>query len=82
MGSMVLLHVVHRRDGFLGVLIIGVPNETEASTPASVAVLNDDLIKRWKSSSQRLSFFFSFCRCNFVCCVGKQIKKQNQSASK
>ena len=37
------LDVVHRRNGFLGILFVAVSNETEASAAASVAVLNNDL---------------------------------------
>lgn len=38
-----VLDVVHRRDGFLGVVWVGVSDETEASTTASVAIFDNNL---------------------------------------
>lgn len=40
-----LLNVVHRRHGFLGILLVGVSHEAKASASAGVAILDNDLNK-------------------------------------
>lgn len=46
-GWWILLNVVHRIDGFLRIVVIGVPNESEATAPTGVTVLNNHL-DRWR----------------------------------
>jgi hypothetical protein len=41
-----LLDVVHGRDGFLGILLVGEAHETEPPTTAGVAVFDNDLSRR------------------------------------
>lgn len=43
-----LLNVVHRRDGFLGIIFIDVTHKTEPSAATSVAVFDDYLARCWK----------------------------------
>ncbi len=42
-GWWILLNVVHRIDGFLRIVVVGVPNESEATAPTGVTVLNNHL---------------------------------------
>lgn len=41
-----LLDVVHRRDGFLCILLVGVSHEPEPPTTAGVAVLDHNLTSK------------------------------------
>lgn len=41
-----LLDIVHGRDGFPGIILVGVPHEAESPAAASVAVFDDDLMRR------------------------------------
>ena len=42
-GRIDLLNVVHGVDGLLGIVVIGITDEAEASAATSVTVLNDHL---------------------------------------
>ena len=42
-GRVHLLDVVHGLDGLLGVILVGVTDETESAAPTSVTVLNHNL---------------------------------------
>jgi len=44
-GGGFLLDVVHRVDGLLCVIIVGVPNKTKSTAAASVAVLDNHLLR-------------------------------------
>ena len=48
-GWWILLNVVHRVDGLLRIVVVGVPNESEATAPTGVTVLNNHLDRRRKS---------------------------------